>query len=370
MPSYEIKNGQRRVRAYIMVAGKSRRKWWPDDSKASFREATQWEAEEKARMLRHTIAPGTNPHSTSAHQWLTAYLEYVTGRFAQKTVDEKKAAARRLLQHIHPDTPVTQLTIWVINQFLKSQQKTRSNNAINDDRKNLGAAWQWGRDYIPEFPPLNLFHQVNKLPETRSPRYIPPETDFWKVHDVLQGQDRLMLLTCLHLALRRGELFALRWEDIDWNTQTARIYTQKRKGSHREYDRLPLTDHLTQHLRHWQQTRPIPGPYIFTQLSDNNTRWNQAGRPYKYRQHFMKEACALANVKYFTFHAIRHLSAGILYTSGYPMSTIQRILRHQSPNVTERYLRRLGLADLHIDESTFSRKPTAQIIPHPKTRAA
>jgi len=48
-------------------------------------------------------------------------------------------------------------------------------------------------------------------------------------------------------------------------------------------------------------------------------------------------------VKPFGFHAIRHLTASILYHKGYEVSVIQSILRHKSPTTTNRYLRSLGL---------------------------
>jgi integrase len=43
------------------------------------------------------------------------------------------------------------------------------------------------------------------------------------------------------------------------------------------------------------------------------------------------------------FHAIRHLSASILFKLGYELGVIQAILRHKSPGTTERYLRSIGL---------------------------
>ena len=48
-------------------------------------------------------------------------------------------------------------------------------------------------------------------------------------------------------------------------------------------------------------------------------------------------------VKPFGYHAIRHLTASILYQKGYPLSVVQAILRHKNPNTTVRYLQTLGL---------------------------
>lgn len=50
-------------------------------------------------------------------------------------------------------------------------------------------------------------------------------------------------------------------------------------------------------------------------------------------------------VKPFGFHGIRHLTVSILYQKGYPLSVIQTILRHASPNTTARYIHSLGLEE-------------------------
>jgi integrase len=76
----------------------------------------------------------------------------------------------------------------------------------------------------------------------------------------------------------------------------------------------------------------------------------------------MKKICNKANVKHFGFHAIRHLSASILYKKGNSVSIIQAILRHKNPNTTTRYLRTIGLEDTRSALEEGFRKP-AEVIP-------
>jgi len=81
----------------------------------------------------------------------------------------------------------------------------------------------------------------------------------------------------------------------------------------------------------------------------------------------MRRLCDRAGVKSFGFHAIRHLSASMLYELGYELGVIQAILRHRSPDTTERYLRSIGmervreaLEDLSRDKGkVFEFKPHA-----------
>jgi integrase len=113
------------------------------------------------------------------------------------------------------------------------QTKERSGYAANKDRKNLGTAWRWGFDNMEGWPKgVNPFLSVKKFPEERQPRYVPTEEDFWKVYDQAAGQDQVMLLTFLHLAARRSEVFRIKWSDVDFTESKICLWTKKREGGH------------------------------------------------------------------------------------------------------------------------------------------
>ena len=86
------------------------------------------------------------------------------------------------------------------------------------------------------------------------------------------------------------------------------------------------------------------------------------GKPFKVRQKFTKRLCEKAKVKAFGFHAIRHLTASILYRKGYSLAHIQAVLRHQNPNTTSRYLRSLGLEQVREALEEGLKNP-AKVIP-------
>ncbi len=90
-----------------------------------------------------------------------------------------------------------------------------SGNAANKTRKNLAAAWTWGQRYYG-LPPVNPFLSVERFPADQTPRYVPPEEDFWKVYEIADSVDKAFLLFLLHTAARRTEAFRLTWEDVDF----------------------------------------------------------------------------------------------------------------------------------------------------------
>jgi integrase len=187
---------------------------------------------------------------------------------------------------------------------------------------------------------------VEKFPEKRHPRYVPPEQDFWKVHAQAKGQDHVMLLAYLHLAARRSEVFRMVWDDVDFENARVRLYTRKRRDGSLEYDWLPMTSALSETLLWWKENRIFEdSTHVFVCEQDGGFCQEQCGQPFRARIHLMARLCARAGVKEFGFHAIRHLTASTLYKMGEPVSVIQAILRHRSPNTTAIYLRSLGLEE-------------------------
>ena len=93
------------------------------------------------------------------------------------------------------------------------------------------------------------------------------------------------------------------------------------------------------------------------------------GKPFKNRQHLMKRLCEKAGVEPFGFHAIRHLTASILYQNGEPVSVIQAVLRHKNPNTTTRYLKTLGLDDTR-EALEKALKGPGEVIPFQPVRKA
>jgi len=261
--------------------------------------------------------------------WATKYLEYSKAKFADKTFDEKRTGFKRFFKDVDPLLAVDKVKPVQVLNYLRKQATERSGYAANKDRKNLLAAWNWGIKYL-DLPSPNPC-MTERFPEDRQNRYIPPESDFWKVYEITEGQDRVILLAYLHLAARKMELLRLRWEDVDFFNQRVRIGTRKRMGGSLEYDLLPMTDELYNDiLRHRQSAKTawvFPNP--------------DTGEPYFQRQRHMLHICNRAGVKVFGLHAIRHLTASILAQADVPMVTIQRILRHKNLTTTERYIRGL-----------------------------
>jgi integrase len=325
--------------AEVMRQGKRYYKVFP--SKV---DALAWESETRKKPVESLMTPSD---CLKLIDWATQYLEYAKTKFVHKTFDEKKSCFRRFFDSIDPELMPQQLKPVHVLNHLQLQAQKRSGYAANKDRKNLCAAWNWGIKYLG-LPSVNPC-LAERFPESRETRYIPPESDFWKVYEVAEGQDKVMLIAYLHLAARRSELFRLQWDDVDFAHQRVRIGTRKRLGGSLEYDWMPMTDELFDTLFSHRQS--ATNEWVFPNP--------ETGRPYKTRQQVMGRLCRRAGVKPFGFHAIRHLTASILAQADVPLVTIQRILRHKNLLTTERYIR--GLEPV---------KPALEILTNRKSRPA
>ncbi|MEW5735015.1 MAG: site-specific integrase [Thermodesulfobacteriota bacterium] len=309
------------------------------------KEALDWETKQRRKPLREWEE---GPRTVMAcGEWAQAYMDYAASRFSPKTYGEKQTMFRRFFQEVDPALPVTQLTPAKVLSYVRKQKEERSGNGANKDRKNLVAAWNWGMKYID--PPLHGPNPclVDRMPEERKRRYVPPVPHFWRVFEAAEDfQDRVMLLTFLHTAARRSEVFKLRWDDVDFARRQIRLGTRKRLGGTLEYDWIPLTDDLFETLDSWKERRsgmPFKGEaHVFICLEETPFCGDYYGRPFTQRRHFMKRLCDRAGVKPFGFHAIRHLTASILAEKGIPAIKIQAILRHKNLATTERYLHDLS----------------------------
>lgn len=385
MPSLIKKNGILRYRASVPVPGKfgkRKQKLYPDESKKSYKDAVLWEEKTK-KQLEKEMAQEVAMVSFNAGIWADRYLDDVKSKFVKKTYDEKRSAFSRLFKHefINSNMLVDELVESEMSDtslaydFLNEQFKVRKGNAANKDRKNLSKAWSWGQNYLRDFPKnlINPFYAVERFPEISSPRYVPPEEDFWKAHDFIHDQqDKVMLLFSFHLAARRGETFRAKRSDIDFNNDKIRLWTRKRKGGHLEFDWMPLTQKLKRALLSWWEIRLSHSTedkeHIFICLDNTPFCEQYYGLPFTNRQHFMGRICKKAKVEPFGFHAIRHLAATVQYHNGKNLDWLQRFLRHKNATTTEKYLRKLGLEPLREGLEEGFARPGA-VIEFPKEKA-
>ena len=307
------------------------------------KEAVKWEVKEREKLIEYTM------NTESLGSWAIKYLDHAKIKFVKRTYLGKKKAFALFFQYpgVNQNHEVTRLKRELCLAFFNHSFVERGGHGVNNYIKDLKAAWNWGIDFI-DLPELNPFTRIPKYPVNAKPRYVPPLEDFWKVYDKASTQDKNLLLAYFHTAGRRGDLFRLKWEDVDFSRGTVNLKSRKNKTATWVSRTIAMSDALCHALKEQEK---VTAEKIFVFISESTNE------PWRTREKIMRELCAIAKVRPFGFHSIRHLSASLMYQNHVAMTEVQRILGHTNLTTTELYIR-----SLRIEENS------ATTLPDPENR--
>jgi integrase len=140
--------------------------------------------------------------------------------------------------------------------------------------------------------------------------------------------------------LRRGELFGLKWEDVDFEQAEMRVVRSvvdqvegppKTLASRRP---IPISPALASALESWrkQSSYPDPQDWVFAspQALGMKPYWPDA----VLKRHVLPAAERAEITKKIGWHSFRRTLATLLQSSGASVKTTQELLRHSSPLMT------------------------------------
>lgn len=141
----------------------------------------------------------------------------------------------------------------------------------------------------------------------------------------------------VRLGLRKGEVFGLRWQDLDLDTQrltVARSYATTPKSGKPRPLRLPTA--LVPLLREWKLRCPHP-ELLCPVYRSTARRWDMAAN--SNRQHGLPELLAAAQCRVLErpWHMLRHTFASHFMMSGGSLLALSQILGHTDVKVTMIY---------------------------------
>ncbi len=133
-----------------------------------------------------------------------------------------------------------------------------------------------------------------------------------------------MMKLALFTGMRRGEMFKLKWNDIDFNRGFINIKDPKGGPD----QKIPVNDVARDLL----ESHPrIKSPYVFP------GRGGRQRTDIKHQVNRIKEEAGLP-ADFRALHGLRHVYASMLASSGeVGMYTLQKLLTHKDPRMTQRY---------------------------------
>lgn len=180
-------------------------------------------------------------------------------------------------------------------------------------KRMFNVARQW--DVIESNPVTKL----RMLPERNARlRYLTIE-EAQRLVEAAVPHLRPLLIVGLNTGGRRGELFGLRWQDVDLRARVISFIDTK-NGRRRD---IPVNAAVCDTLR----ALPRRGEFVFS----------HSGGKLASVVHAFKTACKRAGITDFRFHDLRHTFASHAAMSGIDIPTLQQLLGHRTPVMTARY---------------------------------
>jgi integrase len=325
------------ARSYILnyrVRGSSR------ERRYTIGDATHWrctEARAEAKRLKLVIDQGGDPQGDLQDERAAPTMLDLCQQFEAEHLPRLRPLSRnyypqvlksRVLPFFGAKTKVADITYGDIDRFHRAITAEGSPYAANRYlsmlSKMFSLAVRW------EMCERNPCKGVERNYEAKRRRYLSGDelarlTAALAEHDDQQAANivRMLLLT----GARRGEVFAMRWADVDLSTG---VWTKLGSTVKQETDHIvPLSAPARQLLAEIRAAQRPPGEHVFP---------GRYGRGHRetINKNWVRlcKAAGLANLH---IHDLRHSYASHLASAGVSLHTIGALLGHASPATTHRY---------------------------------
>jgi integrase len=156
----------------------------------------------------------------------------------------------------------------------------------------------------------------------------------------LKLRERVAVLLAVQTGMRRGELLALRWGDIDFHRKTVNIGKSvwhqhlgpvKTEESEKV---MPLGEEMVADLWRWRAQTPYAadGDWIFASA---RMKGRQPVWPESFLRTYVVPTAKRAGIsKQVSWHVFRHTFSTLLAENGEDVKTVQALMRHANPAVT------------------------------------
>ena len=136
---------------------------------------------------------------------------------------------------------------------------------------------------------------------------------------------RPMILLSINTGMRRGEIFSLKWENVDFEQATLTVEGSYAKSGNTRH--IPLNKEALSVLKSWRrQTDTID--LVFP--GKNGNRFDTVKKGWK-------AIVDAAEIKDFRWHDMRHHFASRLVMAGVDLNTVRELLGHSDMSMTLRY---------------------------------
>jgi len=242
----------------------------------------------------------------------------------------------RRIRHAFRDKRIDQITASDIDAFLAELSRDgQSPGSVNRYRSRLSSlmnraiAWRYREEN-----PVRLVMRLKE--EKLSDRYLMPD-EFQALLNACDQDLRVLVHLAAVTGMRRGELMALQWEDLDLERGYLVVRAANSKTS--EARTVPLNGEAREILRSFSDHHE---GRVFPFQNFPRRRWERVIRDLGW------DRINVPRLRKWRFHDLRHTCASWLAMADVPMSKVAKILGHKELKTTQRYAH---LADASLAEA-------------------
>jgi integrase len=275
----------------------------------------------------------------------------VSGR---RSVIPVKSALRILVDHFGT-RPIRSIKAVDIENYKQERLRVPTNQgrqrkvaSVNRELELLRAMLNYAvqNEWLVRTPFALTKGVISKAAETQRDRILTVEEE-QRLLDVSVGRRRHLrpLLVCaLDTAMRRGEIFKMRWADVRFDSNE--IFIPQTNTKTQESRTVGMTRRLRQELEDlWEVSPKSPNESVFGISTTVKTAF--------------KSLCEAASVDGFRFHDCRHTATTRMIAAGCPHTEVMKITGHTQMKTFLRYLnvksettsRVASALDIYLDQS-------------------
>lgn len=259
------------------------------------------------------------------HTFNALVSEYVKWAERQKSFRKSKIYLIKQLSEAFGNIPLRRFNSMLLEQFQTTKlnmgrKPATANRLIATIGHMFTKAVEWG---MVEEEIQKRVRKVKLLPENnRRLRYLSPG-ECKKLIDSCDEHLKPIVITALNTGMRKGEIFGLKWENIDLEAGFILLNQEQTKNSERK--EIPINQTLRETLE--EITRQFE--YVFTNPV--------TGKRYDNVKRSFTTALKKAEISDFRFHDLRHSFASQLVMAGIDLTTVKELMGHKDFKMTLRY---------------------------------
>jgi integrase len=281
------------------------------------RDAERLHALRKSEVLRGVYR---QPVRISLKDFAERYMEYAKTNKRSWLRDEQ--LLKPLKEFLDPESQMADIAPPDIEGYKLHRRRQVSGATVNRELAllkhmfNLAIDWDL---YVGSNPlrKVKFFQEINT-----GFRVLKPDEETRLLRNATPAiQD--IVLYALNTGSRIGEIFSLRWQDVDLDQSMINSFSHKTQ----KIRIVPINSEVRRILEYWKLGRK--NEHVF---------YNQkTGGPFVDLDAGLEQACEKAEIEGVTWHTLRHTFASRLLERGADIITVKELLGHSTVTVTMRY---------------------------------